>query len=168
MKNCALFFVIIAICLSGNISLAQNSILAGKIVDENNKPIPGAIIKICNGDGLVQELKADADGLYTSKLLKTGAYKLAVDAGKKHRELDNFSLDPKAGSERYYIIKVAGGKLSAEMVPEDPSIKVKLAKIREDKYNEVPGDHVFFMKVDSVTGKPTSVQGPAGGVPKAY
>lgn len=49
-------------------SFAQNTILAGKVVDENNKPLPGAIIAVSGKHEKTQAV-SDADGLYYTKLL---------------------------------------------------------------------------------------------------
>ena len=168
MKNRALFFMVLAISVSSNISFAQNSILAGKIVEENNKPIPGAEIKLIKEHSELLNLKADADGLYCSKLMEQGTYRLAIYTDGKYLNSAKIVLDENSGSKFFYIVRVSGKKVRVEKTEEDPSIKVKLAKIRDGKHNDVPGDHVFIIKVDSVTGKPKSIQGPASGAPKAY
>lgn len=154
--------------LTGNISFAQNSILAGKIVNENNEPMAGAEIKLSRVHEEALELKADEDGLYCSNLVEQGAYKLAVYKEGKYLNAGKIVLNEKSGSQLFYIVKVSDRKVTIDEINEDPSIKVKLAKIRDGRHNEMMGDQFFLIKIDSATGKLKSMQGPAGGVPKAY
>ena len=169
MKNYALFSLTTAFLLAGNISFAQNSILAGKIVNENNKPIPGATICVSKQGEMVQEIRADGDGLFAGKPMGAGDYSLSVTAKGHNLKLNYyFILDPKAGSEKYYIIKVANGKLVIDMVNDDPAIKVRLAKIEKSKEN-ADGEHFYITRTitDSATGKTqTTTQGPDGKPPR--
>ena len=131
MKNCTLLFTIVALMFIGNISYAQNSILAGKIVDENNKPLPGAVIRLSKQNQLVQEIRADADGLYYSKLLDEGSYHVDIYSDGKYLKAKKLFIGTTSGNKKYYIIKVSQDKVVIDKVDEDPAPKVKLSKIRD-------------------------------------
>jgi len=170
MKNCALFFTITLSVFAGNISYAQNSILAGKIVDEKNKPIPGAIISVHRQEQLLQELKSDADGLYCSKLLDTGTYDLDIIT-TKHLKAEKIALDATSGSKKYYIIKLSGNKIVIDKTDEDPALKVKLGKIQKDKHNQIDGYFIGSFRIqnvkgDSATNNPKTIIAPGEKVPQ--
>ena len=131
MKNCTLLFTIIALMFTCNISYAQNSILEGKIVDENNKPLPGAVIRLSKQNQLVQEIRADADGLYYSKLLDEGSYHVDIYSDGKYLKAKKLFIGTTSGNKKYYIIKVSQDKVVIDKVDEDPAPKVKLSKIRD-------------------------------------
>ena len=142
--------------LTGNISFAQNSILAGKIVDENNKPISGAVIRVSKHNALIQELWADEDGLYYSRLLDEGSYYVDIYTGGKYLKAKKLFIGTSSsGSKKYYIIRVSDDKVVIDKVDDDPSIKVKLGKIEDrDPRGDVilDGQPHMRIKVDPTTG----------------
>ena len=182
MRKCALFFTIILSMLTGNISYAQNSILAGKIVDENNKPISGVVIAVSKQDHLLQELKSDADGLYCSKLLDAGTYDLSITLTGNRLFTKEITLDAASGSKKYYIIKISGNKIVIDKTDEDPALKVKLSKIKNRGYrNEIlfeddnegsyplqePKRHFFISKkTDSTNNNPKTIIAPGEQMPQ--
>lgn len=154
MKTRALFCTVFLLLLAGNISLAQNSILAGKIVDENNKPIPGAIIRISKVRYLVQELHADKDGLFYSKILAEGSYFVDVTANNKQMTAKKLFIGNDVyGNKKYYIIRVLEDRVVIDKVDEDPSISVKLGKLNDgDPYHTyLDRDNTgsFYLRFDS-------------------
>jgi len=165
-----MLFTIIALMLTGNISYAQNSILAGKIVDENNKPLPGAVIRLSKQNQLVQEIRADGDGLYYSKLLDEGSYHVDIYTDGKYLKAKKLFIGTTSESKKYYIIKVSQDKVVIDKVDEDPSVKVKLGKLDDqDPRHYVIFDgrptFTFRVKTDS-SGKTISVQKSAEKAPK--
>ncbi len=128
MKTVALPFLLV-LSLACHISYAQNSIFAGKIVDENNKPVPGAIIKISSKTTSPVEAKSDSDGLYCTKPIATGHYHLAVFLNSECRGLKNVVLDEASGSKKFFLIKMGGGSIDVSAVDKDPAMAVKLDRI---------------------------------------
>jgi hypothetical protein len=124
-----LFFALLTAC---NISYAQNSIFAGKIVDENNNPVANAVIKISSKDVSPVEAKTDTDGLYCTKPLATGHYHLAVFLNSECRGLKKVTLDEISGSKKFFLIKMRGGNIDVSAVDKDPAMAVKLEKINAD------------------------------------
>ncbi len=147
---CVSFIIAVLFC---NISYAQNSILAGKIVDENNKPIHAVRICVIRDHHIIQEIPADTDGLYCSKPLEAGTYRIDVVSGEGAFRSKNLSLDTTAGSSSFYVIKIADNKIVIDKTNEDPSLKVKLSKIMNDSRNEMDGIHQSYFTPDPNTPK---------------
>ena len=124
----SLFF---GLLMSGNISYAQNSILAGKIVDQNNKPVSAAVIKISKNGVAPVEATSDKDGLYCSKLLACGSYNIVVVRNGSNMCTKELNLDERSGSKRFFLIKISGKKFTISPVDNDPSISVKLGEIED-------------------------------------
>ena len=113
-------------------------------MDENNKPVSGARIRISRSDRLVQEAISDTDGLYHSNLLDEAIYHIDVVANGKSTEAKNLSLNAGSG-KKYYIIKVLGDKVVIDGVDEDPYLSLKLQKIRDADYRTntiIDGPHI--------------------------
>ncbi len=158
MKNCALFFTITALMLACNVSYAQNSIFAGKIVDENDKPIPGAIIRISRERYLVQELHADGSGLFYSKLLEEARYYIDVTVHDQHFTAKKLFIGSGSMDEKkYYIIRVLEDKVVIDKVDEDPSATAYWGKLenRDPYHTYLDRDNAgfFFVQIDTATGK---------------
>ncbi len=170
--------VFIALLIAGNISYAQNSIFAGKIVDENNNPVPNAVIKISSKELSPVEAKSDADGLYCTKPIATGHYHLAVFLNSECRGLKKVILDEASGSKEFFMVKMLGGSIEVSAVDKDPAMAVKLAKINaahdEDGGNRRMGryplkdeDRIFYTpKRDSLERKTNPAQAPGEKTPQ--
>ena len=160
-----LFFFL---AVASNVSYAQNSIFAGKIVDDNN-PVPRAIIKISSKSVSPVEAKSDTDGLYCTKPIATGHYHLAVFLKNECRGLKKVTLDEASGSNKFFFIKMLGGNIAVNTVETDPAMAVKLAKIEDADYHNTiisdPRGGVYKVKFDS-TGKVKSIQSPGADVPQ--
>jgi hypothetical protein len=149
-----LFFV----ALIANSSFAQNSILAGKIVDENGKPIAGAQIRVRNSHDKTNA-RSNEDGLFYTRLLPSANYQLNVVAGGKNLGSKKLYLPPQDKKKVYYTLKVTGDKMLVTVDKQNPFIKAELHKADEGPEME---DATFIIRIDSATGKPTSVIGPEG------
>jgi hypothetical protein len=127
---------ILWILLTGNIACAQNSILAGKVVDVNNKPVKGAVIKAGNDAKAV----SDADGLFYTKLLPAGTYNVDVAIKGKHYQT-TLELKDATVKKVYYYLWVNGNKLNAAATEQDPFVTANLNRLeKNDKLrNIVPG-----------------------------
>ncbi len=144
--------VLFIVFIAGNFCYAQNSIFAGKIVDEDNKPIPGAILKVSSKTLSPIEVKSDSDGLYCSKPIATGHYHLAIFVNNECRGLKKLSLDEYSGSKKFFLVRVLGGKVEVSRMDSDPAMAVKLNKLA----NEDPRFDVFFDQIIRVTKKDTT------------
>jgi Carboxypeptidase regulatory-like domain len=60
----------------------QRSILAGKMVDENDRPIPGVTISVGRAGHAVQTT-SDSDGLFYTRLLPVGNYHITIHTADK-------------------------------------------------------------------------------------
>jgi hypothetical protein len=143
------------------ISYAQNSILAGKIIDEYNVPIKGAVIKVSRA-GNVTQTSSDEDGLFYTKLLPVGSYHVDVVLGNKYLETKKVYLADGAKKRSYYTLKVVGDVLRITVDGQDPFMRARLGKIEnDDKRNIIdflprmkrgePHDiimHEYFITVD--------------------
>jgi hypothetical protein len=129
-----LFFV----ALLANSSFAQNSILAGKIVDENGKPIAGAQIRVRNAHDKANA-RSNGDGLFYTRLLPSANYQLSVVAGGKNLGYKKLYLPPQDKKKVYYTLKVTGDKMLVTVDTQDPFMKTKLTSIEEDNDNIIDG-----------------------------
>jgi hypothetical protein len=123
-------------------SFAQNSILAGKILDEKNNPVAGAIIKMQTvAGGGDYEAVSDGDGLYCSPVVPAGAYKITVTTGKKFYRADQLSLRSMEKLDRYYDFKLKENKAEVSAHSDDPFMKAKLGRIQKQKHRfDYPAD----------------------------
>jgi len=148
------------VLLLADVSFAQSSMLAGKIVDEHNMPIASAKIKI-KKRGRVAEAKSDNDGLFYSKLVPVGYYRIGVVVDGKYMKTRSVYLPDETKKKSYFYLRVVGDKVIVATDAEDPFMKVKLTKIEKDRHN-IDGDNIFIMKIDSATGKVISETGCCG------
>ena len=117
---------------AANICYAQNSILAGKIVDEDNNPVAGAIIKISSKAVSPVEARSDSDGIYCSKAVAVGHYHMAVFVNGQCRGLKKITLDESSGAKKFYLIRMSGGNIEVSPEAEDPAMAVKLNKMNSN------------------------------------
>ena len=150
MRKPVAYVLFVTSLVTGVISFAQNSVLAGKIVDENGKPVSGAIIKM-TGDGVVLgEAKSDSDGLYCSRLLPCGRLPVSVFLNGKMAGKKWVVLNEKTGSKEFFIIKVMPKKIIINKVDNDPALAVKLSRIEEQqKMMDYPAGKMHIMKRDT-------------------
>jgi hypothetical protein len=94
--------VLFVLIFAGCPSFAQERLLMGKMVDENNKPIAGAIIKVGKGSGAV-ETRSDIDGLYYTTLLPSGTYHIAVECNGKFLKAKKIYFYAE-GPKKYYAL----------------------------------------------------------------
>lgn len=151
--------------LSGYFSEAQNSILAGKIVDENNNPLPGAILKLTHL-GRTIAVTADEDGLYYSPLLEAGNYRIDISARDRQYKAPKVYLEATEKNTKYYNYTITKYHVIARVEDRDPFMETELSKVEADKdiiMEGKPGSIRFF-KIDT-TGKIRNVQWPAEKIP---
>ena len=113
-------------------SQAQNSILAGKIVDENQQPAHGALIKLCKS-GVTIVATADSDGLYITRPLADGVYSIRVFYANNTSELKNIAVGDECYKGKFYELHIAGNQLKADINERDPFLTAKLYKLLVDK-----------------------------------
>lgn len=131
MKYPAICTLFLAMLATANISVAQNSILAGKIDDENKKPIAGATITVTKDGNQVAEMKSDGNGLYSSQLLDAGEYKVSIVANDKKRKTKTITLVPLERVKYYHNFTLNGKKVDESISDKDPFITVKMDSTRQ-------------------------------------
>jgi hypothetical protein len=160
MKRLTLF--LLSLLLLADVSFAQNSMLAGKLVGEDNMPIAGAKIEMKRGYK-VAETKSDDDGLFYSKLLPVGYYHIRVVAGGKYMRAKTVYLPDETKKKSYFYLRVVGDKVIVVVDAEDPFLKAKLTKLEKEDQRKVileGAGAYFIVKIDSATGKEKTVIGP--------
>ena len=154
MKKIALCFLIVIQILTAHISFAQNGMFAGKIVDENNKPVAGAIIKVSRPDMQPIEIISDSDGVYCTRYVTDGNYYLDVFADGKYRGESQLLIDTASGAKKFFLIKVHSRKFAINSFDKDPEMAIKLRKA-QDACMPIPaadikgGTYMYMLKVDT-------------------
>ncbi|MES2701652.1 MAG: carboxypeptidase-like regulatory domain-containing protein [Bacteroidota bacterium] len=141
--------VLAALCGAGS-SNAQNSILAGKVVDENNRPIRGAVVTVKSKATSVT-VESDSMGLFNTKLLPGGKYTVSLDRNERH--LKAGTVDLRNGNARYYLATVKGKRVEMQERDKNLFIETKLAALQARKhFFDLPTKTTMHVVMDS-TGK---------------
>lgn len=125
-----LILAFLLVCSSG--ARAQAVMMMGRIVDELNKPVPGAIIKI-GKDGGGMDIVTDENGLYNSTLIPAGAYRIDISANNQYYRAKKVYVAPAAEIKRYYNFKLKDGKVIVNIDERNPFLTARLNKIRDDE-----------------------------------
>jgi hypothetical protein len=131
MKILASYLFIFLFVFAGQISFAQNSIFMGKIVDENNKPVPGAKVQVSKAGYIIAEVSADNDGLYYTQLLPSGYYKVDIIADDKLVKAKRVFLKEQDKIRWYYNMKLAGDKAEVIVTADNPFMEHRLSLVEE-------------------------------------
>ena len=164
---CALFFF--ALLTASTETIDQNSILAGKITDEHNNPVPYAIIKLQDVHKQIITAKADNNGLYYTRQLPSGDYSITIIPDGKKSVANKITITPLQHEKQFYNFCLKDKKAIETITTKDPFISVMLAqKENEDPREDVlfgkPGRN-FFIQTDK-SGKVISASLPASPAPQ--
>lgn len=131
--------LLFALLLASKASFAQNSILAGKITDENNRPIAGALIQVTH-DRVVSEARSDGDGLYYTGLMPDGMYRVDVHVdGKWYKGRKVYLEQPVSYRHKYYDLRIVNERLAITVDDGDPFLASQLRRIEtEQKDIDIP------------------------------
>ena len=134
--------------LLANVSRAQNSILAGKILDENKNPIPDAIVSVSGKSPKIdKEVRSDLNGLYNISPLPAGEYKVTIVDKKGKHVVKKLALD-EAGDYHNFILE--GKKVAVFRTKEDPFLKPKLMGVlQKQKGMDLPVSKHGWIRTDS-------------------
>ena len=154
MKNGTLYILLLLLTLTIQNSFAQNSIFAGKITDENNRPIAGARIKVSQTGNAIDEIMSDGKGLYYSQLLPQGNYNIDVRANGKYLKARKVYLDCRDDIKWFYNLKMAENELEVTITRRDPFIAATIEDIETNQRNEDFGVGKAFYQP-----KPANVRG---------
>ena len=164
-NNRSYFFLAILVLFSFQ-SYAQNGIFAGKIVDEYNRPVPGAVIKVSRHDMQPIEIVSDSEGVYSTKYVAEGNYYLDVFAGGKYRGETELLIDTTSASKKFFLIKVHSRKFAINALDNDPVMAVKLKKA-QDACMPIPqiqdtkaGTYMYMLKVDTTKERIDTIKSP--------
>ena len=159
MNKIALLIFLVVLFFLKDTCYAQNSIFAGKIVDQNNRPVPGAVIKVSRPEMPPIEAVSDSDGLYCTRQIADGNYYLDVFTEGKYRGENELSIDTSIGSRKFFLIKVHSKKFAVSAVDKDTAME---AKLRTSVKNgnavaAIPeitgGTYMFMLKKDTTSTK---------------
>jgi len=132
MKKAPSFLFLFSFLFASIISVAQNSILAGKITDENNNPVANAIINLRDSHNHFISAKTDSDGLYyTSKTLAKGSYSIAITKDDK-TGAGRVAITTDIKNKKFYNFRLSGSKVTTEVTAKDPFMAAKLASIEAE------------------------------------
>jgi hypothetical protein len=149
MRLYGLSLLLILLISAGNTSFARQSLLMGKIVDENNKPIHGAIIKVTKARKTI-EVRSDNDGLYYTQLLATDSYRIGVHANGKYlkaKKIYFIADEPK----KYYILRLKENKLEVEVTDKNVFMDTQISKIEANQnLHDMPKDGWRIKKDGSI------------------
>ncbi len=119
MNKVALYCLCFFLLLTGTTAYAQQGLLSGKVVDEHDKPIAGAIVKIMKQGRLLMETRSGDDGLYYTKLLDQGSYNVDIVADGKYLKAKKVCFNAAPGVKQYYILKALEDKVEVTIVDEE-------------------------------------------------
>jgi hypothetical protein len=125
-------YILLFILFAANNSFAQNTLLAGKIVDENNKPVADAAIEVVAGKKTMKTT-ADKDGLYYTQLLPAGRYQVRIYANGQNYKTNEIRVAVPGKAERFYNFKLTGNKAIPDIDERDPFMAVAFNKIEANK-----------------------------------
>src|SRR5262245_15845624 len=95
MKRLQLFVIILAMIIPGVVA-AQTRRLRGKIVDSSGLVMPGAQVKLFQGDALTTQTTSSSTGDF-EMLVPAGNYRLEVSAADFQLFRRNVSVTPNMG-----------------------------------------------------------------------
>ncbi len=159
MNKIALLFFLVELVFLKDACYAQNSIFAGKIVDQNNRPVPGAVIKVSRPEMPPIEAVSDSDGLYCTRQIADGNYYLDVFTDGKYRGENELSIDTSIGSRKFFLIKVHSRKFAVSAVDKDTAMeaKIRTSVIESHVAAATPevagGTYMFMLKKDTTSIK---------------
>ncbi len=122
-----MIFVFAALQLLSYVSAAQQSLLMGRITDDQDNPVRGAIVHL-SYKSTVFEVRSDDDGMFYTQLLPTGNYHLRAFSGRKDYNAGKiyFVSD---GIKRYYLLKMKDARLNVVVTEKDVFAEVQLNKV---------------------------------------
>ena len=140
------FFLCALVCLCAD-SYAQNSIFAGKIVDENERAVAGAVVKV-TGNGMTTETRSTVLGLFYTKMIPDGKYKVEVKRNGKYLKGKKIVINEVApGKEKtYYILKLSKKKMKVSETQTDVFRQTALNGAESQPGVDYPKE---FIRIDS-------------------
>ena len=98
-------------------SFAQTATLKGRIVDENNHPVPGSAIKVYKS-GKVVEMTADNNGIFYAQDLQAGSYFVDINAGGRVSRATRILLLPEGRVRSFFNFKLFSKGVVVSRMPE--------------------------------------------------
>lgn len=104
---------------------AQQSMMSGIVLDEQNKLVPGAVIKITRRkDGI--EVRVGEDGMYYSPLLDQGYYLIDIYVNNKYYTAKKVQLTSTINKTIYYNYRLKADGIAILYTDEfDPLLRLK-------------------------------------------
>ncbi len=114
--------VFTAVC-RGQETLTRGS-LSGKVVDEENVPLPGAVVFVQSEMGVTRSVSTRSDGTFLIPFLEPGQYSLKVSAEGFTTEKRIFSISAGARTEFRVILLHVAPHCGIRVIPDTPIIDV--------------------------------------------
>ncbi len=134
MKSFLLLFIF---CLLGvtYASKAQDYILSGLILDEQNKPVKRAVIQAVSNERIGYG-KSDKDGLYYTTAIPVGKYEIIV-VSDSNTYIAKLNINKGDSRKRFYNIKLVGKTGVITLTDKDPFMEVAGAKVRNSPDEQI-------------------------------
>ena len=128
MQKMILLFALVS---AQQVSLAQRTVLMGKLVDAHDAPVKQAELIVIKDD---RDYKAviTKDGLYYTDSVYDGDYKVYVFVDKVTYEA-KFKLIPPGKKPTFYNFKLANNKVEVSMVESDPFMEKELLRVKKEQ-----------------------------------
>jgi hypothetical protein len=101
--------------------------MAGKVIDEEDAPVRGALIQLLRGDA-GYETRTDDGGIFYTQWLAAGNYKVGVLADGKYYKMRRLRVLP-SDDKKFYIFSIRGGRLFVTIEGEDAFLKSQMARL---------------------------------------
>lgn len=125
MKFLTIFGLLALLLLQVPDVFAQQSMMSGIVLDEQNKLVPGAVIKITRRkDGI--EVRVGEDGMYYSPLLDQGYYLIDIYVNNKYYTAKKVQLTSTINKTVYYNYRLKADGTAILYTDEfDPLLRLK-------------------------------------------
>lgn len=103
----SLFLVLIGSASAQSKKEKETSMMSGIVLDEKNKIVPGAILKISKKKEAF-DIRVGEDGMYYSALLPVGYYHVDIRANNRYYQSQKVQLTPTGDTKKYYNFRLKG------------------------------------------------------------
>ena len=150
-------FFLVLFLFSGSLALAQGSMIAGKLTDEQNDPIAGATIRVSKA-GRAIEATTDNEGLFYTQLLAPDMYRLDVIYKGQIFKAHKIYLAATKRLRKFYYLQIVEDNVRVTVQEEDPFLKSRVGKLHKSLNRDIydpQGEYfgVHIMKYDSTSDK---------------
>jgi hypothetical protein len=99
------FLTFVLLCLCGTAAFGQLTVFSGRVIDEHNDPVPGALIKVYK-HGHECQLQADAAGNFRLAQIPAGEYFADISANGQQVHGKRILIQPDPRGRLCYNFKL--------------------------------------------------------------